>query len=231
MENLGEQLYQALIFENRWLLLVNGLLTTLAITGIGIVLGIALGSVVAIAKVNAVDDRRWRWLAVIGDFYTTVVRGTPMVLQLLIMYFVVFGAAPQSAAIYVAGLTFGINSGAYVSEIIRAGILSIDRGQMEAGRSLGMSRGMTMRVIIFPQAIRNILPALGNEFITLFKETSVVGYVAVMDLTRAADFIRMSTYQPFVPLIIAALIYLSVVLLITWLLGRLEKKLAESNTR
>lgn len=231
MESLGEQLYAALIFENRWLLLVNGLLVTLAITGIGIVLGVVIGSLVAIAKVNAVDDRRWKWVAVICDVYTTVIRGTPIVLQLMIMYFVIFGSAPQSAVVYVAGLTFGINSGAYVSEIVRAGIMSIDRGQTEAGRSLGLSRALTMRTIVFPQAIKNILPALGNEVITLFKETSIVGYVAIMDLTRAADFIRSRTYQAFVPLFAAAGIYLAIVLLITWGLRVMERKLSKSNSR
>lgn len=231
MENLGEQLYQALIYENRWMLLVNGLGMTLAITAIGIVLGVLIGSGVAIAKVNAVEDKRWRWVAVICDIYTTVIRGTPIVLQLMIMYFVIFGTAPQSAVMYVAGLTFGINSGAYVAEIVRAGIMSIDPGQREAGRSLGMSRGMTMRTIIFPQAIRNILPALGNEVITLFKETSIVGYVAIMDLTRAADYIRSMTWRAFVPLFAAAAIYLAIVMLIAWGLRVMERKLAKSSVR
>lgn len=231
-DDLGGQIYKSLIFENRWMLFVEGLGTTLMITAIGIVLGVLIGSLVAIAKVNAVEDRRWKPVAVICNIYTTVIRGTPIVLQLMIMVFIVFVAvySPESR-VYIAALTFGINSGAYVSEIVRAGIMSIDRGQTEAGRSLGLSRGMTMRSIIFPQAIRNILPALGNEFITLFKETSIVGYVAIMDLTRAAEFIRSRTYQAFVPLIFDAGVYLAIVMLFTWILGKMEKRLAKSNAR
>lgn len=230
-DNLGEQLYVTLIRNDRWLLFVQGLGATLMITAIALVLGVALGSAVAIAKVNALEDRRWKWVAAICEVYTTVIRGTPVVVQLLIMYYIVFASAPNEARAYVAALTFGINSGAYVSEIVRGGIVSIDRGQTEAGRSLGLSRGMTMRYIVFPQAIKNMLPALGNEFITLFKETSVVGYVAITDLTRAAELIRSVTYKPLVPLLLTAAIYLGVVMLISWGLSKLEAKLAQSNAR
>lgn len=230
-DNLGDQIYSTLVENDRWTLFANGLLVTLTITGIAIVLGLVIGSLVAIAKVNALYSRRWKWVAAICELYTTIIRGTPVVVQLLIMYYIIFGWAPPAVATYVAALSFGINSGAYVSEIVRAGIMSIDRGQMEAGRSLGLSRGMTMRTIIFPQAIKNILPALGNEVITLFKETSVVGMIAVQDLTRAAEMVRSRTFQPFVPLIFIALIYLGMVMLISWALRKLERKLAEGDTR
>lgn len=229
--NLGEQLYKTLIVDGRWTMYAEGLLNTLTIAGIALVLGVLIGSLVALAKVSAVYNRNLKWLATIGNIYTTVIRGTPVVVQLLMLYYVAFAAAPREASIYVAGLSFGINSGAYVAEIVRAGILSIDKGQMEAGRSLGLSTGQTMRSIILPQAVKNILPALGNEFIILFKETSVVGYVAIMDLTRAAELIRTRTYISFMPLLVAALIYLGIVMLITWALSKLEQRLARSDAR
>ncbi len=225
------QIYKTLVVDNRWTLFVDGLLATLMIAGIAIVLGVLIGSMVAIAKVNSLYNKKMKWLGVLCEVYTTVIRGTPIVVQLLITYYIIFAAAPTNWAPYVAALAFGINSGAYVSEIVRAGIMSVDKGQMEAGRSLGLSRGMTMKSIILPQAIKNILPALGNEFIVLFKETSIVGYVAVMDLTRAAELVRSRTYAPLVPLIFIALIYLGIVMLITWALKKLEKKLAQSDAR
>lgn len=230
-DNLGQQLYSTLVVDDRWLQLLRGLGTTLLITVIALVLGVIIGALVAIAKVNAVYNRRWKWVAAICEVYTTIIRGTPIVVQLLIMYYIVFASAKPDMAVYVAALTFGINSGAYVSEIVRAGIMSIDRGQMEAGRSLGLSQSMTMSNIIFPQAIKNVLPALGNEMITLFKETSVVGYVAVADLTRAAEVIRSRTYSAFVPFILIALIYLGMVMLMTWGLRKMEQRLAKSDTR
>lgn len=225
------QIYSTLIVNNRWTLFVSGLLVTLLIAAIAIVLGVVIGSAVAIAKVNAHQNKKLKWLEVICDFYITVIRGTPIVVQLLIMYYVIFASAPSDAAIYVAALAFGINSGAYVAEIVRAGIQSVDRGQTEAGRSLGLTSGMTMREIIFPQAIKNILPALGNEFIVLFKETAIVGMVAVADLTRAADMVRSRTFAALVPLLFIALIYLGIVLIISWALRKLERKLAQSDVR
>lgn len=230
-DNIGEQIYSNIIASNRWQIYLQGLGTTLLITILAIVIGVVLGSLVAIAKVNAITNRRLKWLSAICEVYTTIIRGTPIVVQLLIMYYIVFAAAPTSMSVYVAALTFGINSGAYVSEIVRAGIMSIDKGQMEAGRSLGLSRSQTMASIVFPQAIKNILPALGNEVITLFKETSIVGYIAVMDLTRAADLIRTRTMAPFVPLIFIAIIYLIIVMLLTWVFRKIEKRLARSDVR
>lgn len=217
--------------NDRWTLFLDGLLTTLMIAGIAVLLGVVIGSFVAIAKVNALRNRKLKWLSVICEVYTTVIRGTPVLVQLMIMVYIVFATASFDMVPYVAALAFGINSGAYVSEIVRAGIMAVPRGQMEAGRSLGLTNSMTMRTIIFPQAIKNILPALGNEFIVLFKETSIVGYVAVMDLTRAAELIRSRTFMPFVPLIFIGLVYLAIVMLITWGLRKLEKKLAQSDVR
>ncbi len=230
-DNLGQQIYNTLIANDRWTMFLDGLLVTLMIAGIAVLMGVVIGSFVAIAKVNAARNKRLKWLNVICDIYLTVIRGTPVLVQLLIMYYIVFAAAPIEMAPYVAALAFGINSGAYVAEIVRSGIMAVPRGQMEAGRSLGLTNGMTMRTIIFPQAIKNILPALGNEFIVLFKETSIVGYVAVQDLTRAAELVRSRTMDAFVPLIFIALVYLGIVMLITWALRKLEKKLAQSDVR
>jgi ABC-type amino acid transport system permease subunit len=143
------------------------------------------------------------------------------------MYFVIFVSVTN--AVFIAIISFGLNSGAYVAEIMRAGIMAVDKGQTEAGRSLGLSVAQTMKSIILPQAIKNILPALGNEFITLLKETSVAGYVAIQDLTKAGDRIRFSTYDPFIPLIVVALIYLVIVLGLTWILGKFERRLAKSD--
>ena len=230
-DNLGQQIYNTLVANDRWTMFLDGLLVTLMIAGIAVLMGVVIGSFVAIAKVNAARNKRLKWLNVICDIYLTVIRGTPVLVQLLIMYYIVFAAAPIEMAPYVAALAFGINSGAYVAEIVRSGIMAVPRGQMEAGRSLGLTNGMTMRTIIFPLAIKNILPALGNEFIVLFKETSIVGYVAVQDLTRAAELVRSRTMDAFVPLIFIALVYLGIVMLITWALRKLERKLAQSDVR
>ena len=230
-DNWGPQVYHTLVANDRWTMFLDGLLVTLMIAGIAVLMGVVIGSFVAIAKVNAARNKSLKWLNVICDIYLTVIRGTPVLVQLLIMYYIVFAAAPIEMAPYVAALAFGINSGAYVAEIVRSGIMAVPRGQMEAGRSLGLTNGMTMRTIIFPQAIKNILPALGNEFIVLFKETSIVGYVAVQDLTRAAELVRSRTMDAFVPLIFIALVYLGIVMLITWALRKLEKKLAQSDVR
>ena len=159
--------------------------------------------------------------------YLTVIRGTPVVVQLLIIYFVIFGSVDIDKVL-VAVIAFGINSGAYVAEIFRAGIMSIDKGQMEAGRSLGLSYFQTMRTIILPQAFKNVLPALGNEFIVLLKETSVSGYIALQDLTKGGDIIRSQTYDAFFPLIAVALIYLAVVMFLSALMGKLERRLKEN---
>jgi His/Glu/Gln/Arg/opine family amino acid ABC transporter permease subunit len=218
------------IVENRWRWLVDGLGNTLVITFFATLLGVAIGLFLAIVKVLDYAGRRIFLLTRFVDIYLTVIRGTPVVVQLLIMYFVIVGSLPVSKII-VAILAFGINSGAYVAEIIRSGIMAVDRGQMEAGRSLGLKYSTAMRKIVLPQAIKNILPALFNELITLLKETAVAGYIAVADLTRAGDLIRSRTYDAFMPLLVVAAIYLLIVVGLTRLMVLLERKLRRSDNR
>lgn len=226
--------YLNFIVENRWMYLVSGLKNTLIITFFALLLGVALGAIVAIVRVTC--DKAdspglvLRFVNRLCKIYLTVFRGTPMMVQLLIMYFVVF-ATFDPGKVIVAIISFGINSGAYVAEIFRGGIMSIDPGQMEAGRSLGLPYGTVMKKIVLPQAIKNVLPALGNEFIALLKETSIVGYIALRDVTKGADIIRSLTYDPFPPLLSAALIYLVLVMLITKGISLMERRLAKSDRR
>ena len=222
---------------NRWKYLWNGLGTTLIITLLACLLGIAIG--VIIAMVRSTYDKTaegarktvGRRLFGVADWfcrlYLTVLRGTPVVVQLMIIYFVIFASSDNGTL--VAALAFGLNSGAYVAEIVRGGIMSIDNGQFEAGRSLGFNYIQTMRFIVIPQVIKNVLPSLANEFIALLKETSVAGYVAVADLTKGADIIRSRTYSPFMPLIAIALIYLALVMFFTKLVSILERRLRNSD--
>ena len=220
--------YLNFVKDGRYMYLVKGFLVTLEITVFAVLIGIVIGFLVAIIRSTADQARTKGFLLKLLDtlckIYLTVIRGTPVVVQLLIIYFVIFGAVDVSKVL-VAIIAFGINSGAYVAEIFRAGIMSIDRGQMEAGRSLGLSYTQTMRSVIVPQAFKNVLPALGNELIVLLKETSVAGYIALQDLTKGGDIIRSQTYDAFMPLIAVALIYLAVVMLLSYLLGRLERSL------
>lgn len=210
--------------DNRYLYLFNGFWVTLKITFFSTLLGIVIGYAVAIVRCTATQTGKMKFADFLCKVYLTVVRGTPVVVQLLIIYFVIFGSVNVDK-VAVAIIAFGINSGAYVAEIIRGGLLAVDKGQMEAGRSLGLSYSQTMRAIIIPQGFKNVLPALGNEFIVLLKETSVAGYIALQDLTKGGDIIRSQTYDAFFPLIAVAIIYLAVVMLLSWLLGRLEKRL------
>ena len=222
---------------NRWRYLVNGLGTTLLITLLACLLGIAIGVVIAMVRSTydktAEGARKTlgrRLFGIANGFcrvYLTVLRGTPVVVQLMIIYFVIFASSDNGTL--VAALAFGLNSGAYVAEIVRGGIMSIDNGQFEAGRSLGFNYVQTMRFIVIPQVIKNVLPSLANEFIALLKETSVAGYVAVADLTKGADIIRSRTYSPFMPLIAVALIYLALVMFFTKLVGILERRLRNSD--
>lgn len=235
MSNFQERFYLNFIKEDRWLYMFDGLKITLEVTLFATLLGIVLGFLVAI--IRSTHDRAGRTSGVSGmilnvlnflcEVYLTVIRGTPAVVQLLITYFVIFGSVDISK-IVVAVLAFGVNSGAYVAEICRAGIMSIDIGQMEAGRSIGFSYGQTMWYIILPQAFKNVLPALGNEFIVLLKETSISGYIALQDLTKGGDIIRSRTYDAFMPLIGVALIYLVMVLAFTKLVSLLERRLNQS---
>ena len=232
--DLPGQLYAALITDNRWMLYLEGLGNTLIITVGSVLLGFILGTIVALVKVNSNLNKRnifLRILNVICDIYLTVIRGTPMVTQILIGFNIIFAALSFDYSIIVAIICFGINSGAYVAEIVRSGIQAVNKGQFEAGRSLGLSNSQTMSMIIMPQAVKNILPALGNELIVLFKETAVVGYIAVQDLTKMATLIQSRTYQPFVPLILSAIIYLGIVMLMTWGLRALERRLSKSDRR
>ena len=221
----------------RWTYLVDGLGATLTITLLAGLLGIAIGVVIAMVRSTydktaegarkTLGRRLFGVVDKICRVYLTVIRGTPVVVQLMIIYFVIFASSDNGTM--VAALAFGLNSGAYVAEIVRGGIMSIDNGQFEAGRSLGFNYVQTMRFIIIPQTIKNVLPALANEFIALLKETSVAGYVAVQDLTKGGDIIRSRTYSPFLPLIAVALIYLIVVMFFTWLVGKLERRLRASD--
>ena len=183
-----------------------------------------MGFVVAVIRATHDKTGNLRFLNALCKLYLTVIRGTPVVVQLLMIYFVIFGSVDVSKVL-VAVVAFGFNSGAYVAEIIRGGIMSIDKGQFEAGRSLGLGYAQIMIYIILPQAFKNVLPSLGNEFIVLLKETSVSGYIALQDLTKGGDIIRSQTYTAFMPLTAVALIYLSVVMLFSWMLGKLERKL------
>jgi len=225
--------------KNRWKLLLDGLQNTLLITLAACLMGIAIG--VIVATVRATWDktghtmrrglpRTLLWLVDrVCRLYITVIRGTPVVIQLMIMYYVIF--ISSSNGVMVAILAFGLNSGAYVSEIFRGGIMSIDQGQFEAGRSLGLNYVQTMSHIIAPQVLKTVLPTLANEFIVLLKETSVAGYVAVGDLTFGGNRIRGVTYSAFMPLIAVALIYLVLVVFLSWLVSKLERRLRQSDNR
>ena len=226
------------IQASRWKLIVSGLGVTVKVTLLAMVLGLILGIVVAAVRSSydltkdEAKKNKASWIAlsicnVICKVYLTVIRGTPVVIQLLIIYFIIFASSDNG--VMIASLAFGINSGAYVAEIFRSGIMSIDKGQMEAGRSLGFNYMQTMRYIIIPQAFKNVLPALANEFIALLKETSVSGYVAIQDLTRAGNIIRAKTYSAYMPLIGVAVIYLAMVMALTAGVSRLERRLRNSD--
>ncbi len=222
----GAQLHETFIVQARYKWLLEGLSNTLVITLGALVIGVALGTVIATVKYFSDDKKFLKLLGKLCDVYVTTIRGIPVVVLLLILYNLII---KSSEGVVVGIVTFGLNSAAYMAELIRSGINAVDIGQLEAGRSLGLSKLQTMRKIIFPQAIKNILPAIGNEFIALLKETSVAGYVAVKDLTRAGNLIRNNTFDAFNPLIAVALIYLFLVILLTKLLGRLERRLSKSD--
>lgn len=222
------QLETTFVEKQRYLLLVDGLKNTLIITAGALVIGVVIGSLVAMIKYCGQDSRLLRPLCWLCNVYTTVIRGVPVVVQLLIFYFLIL---KSSDGLVVGIVTFGINSGAYVAELVRSGIAAVDPGQMEAGRSLGLSRLQSAWHIVLPQAMKNILPAIGNEMIALLKETAVAGYVAVQDLTRAGNLIRNNTYDSFNPLMLVAVVYLVLVIGMTQLLGLLERRLRRSDKR
>ncbi len=233
--NLKDDFIQSFVEGDRWLLYVKGIGVTLEVAAVALILGIILGVLVAVVRTTHDQQRPGRHNPVLGflngvcQVYTTVIRGTPVMVQLLIMYFVIFASTRNQVG--VAMLTFGINSGAYVSEIIRGGIMSVDQGQTEAGRSLGLPYATTMRFIVIPQAVKNILPALGNELITLLKDTSIVTVIGLRDLTKAAQLVQGKTYQAFMPYVGIALIYLAMVMILSALMGALERRLRASDNR
>lgn len=228
IDNFKSAFYQNFIQDDRWRYIVDGLGNTLRITLFAVIIGIALGFLVAVIRSTYEKTGGLKVLNVLCKVYLTMIRGTPVLIQLLIIYFVVFGSV-KIDKVFVAVMAFGINSGAYVAEIFRSGIMSIDNGQFEAGRSLGFNYRQTMIYIIMPQAFKNVLPALCNEFIVLLKETSVAGYIAIQDLTKGADIIRSRTYSAFMPLIAAAIIYLVMVMIFTYFVQKLERRLRSSD--
>lgn len=232
---LKEKFIFNFIEDDRWRYIADGLVITLKVTFFAVLLGIALGIVLAIIR-STYDKNKSTMrgfskivlfvLNLFAKVYLTVIRGTPVVVQLMIMYFIILVSSTNK--VLVAVLAFGLNSAAYVAEIFRSGIMSIDEGQFEAGRSLGFNYVQTMQYIIIPQAFKNVLPALANEFIVLLKETSVAGYVGLQDLTKGGDIIRSRTYEAFMPLIGVAIIYLVMVMFFTYLVGILERRLRNS---
>ena len=209
---------------------LTGLRNTLLITVLALCIGVVLGFTVAIIRSTYEQTGKLKVLNAICKVYLSVIRGTPTMVQVLIFNFVIFASIAVNEVI-VGGVAFGINSGAYVAEIVRSGIMSIDKGQMEAGRSVGLTYAATMRYIIIPQAFKNVLPALGNELITLVKETSVVTVIGLRDLTKGAMIIQSKTYQAMVPYLAIAAIYLVIVMFLTWVMGKLERRLRQSDLR
>lgn len=222
-----DRLHRTFIEGERYMWLVDGLLNTLIITLGALLIGVIIGSIIAIIKYFCEGNKKLRIFNWLCDLYTTVIRGIPVTVLLLVFFFIIFVSAEDGVPVAIAA--FGINSGAYMAELIRSGINAVDKGQMEAARSLGMSKLQAMTKIIFPQAIKNILPAIGNECIALLKETSVAGYVAVVDVTKAATNIRNSTFDAVNPIILLALIYLVMVVILTKLLAILERSLRKSD--
>lgn len=238
-DTLKEKFILNFIEDERWHYITDGLAITLRVTLGALVIGLVIGVIVSIIRsahdqigrknLTGPGGLLLRFLNLTARLYLTVIRGTPTLVQLLLMYFVIL--VNMDSKVLVATIAFGINSGAYLTEIFRSGIMSIDKGQMEAGRSLGLGYGKTMQKIILPQAFKNTLPALINEIITLLKETSICGYIGLNDLTRGADIIRGVTFEALLPLLAAAFVYLVIVMIFTWIMGKVERRLRESDRR
>lgn len=230
-EQLARDFQFNIIDGDRYLMLVRGLGTTVLIAMCAAIIGIVLGSVIALMRLST-----WRMgktfypLRAISSFYVDVIRGTPMVVQLMIMYYVILASSSLSKEL-IAIISFGLNSAAYTSEIVRGGILAVDKGQTEAGRSLGLSSAQTMMLVVLPQSVRIVIPSLFNEFIMLLKETSVVGFIGLVDLTKAGDFIRSRTFSAFFPLMTVAVMYFVIVSLLTRVFGRVERRLRKGDGR
>ena len=225
LSKYSDEFYKSFIREDRYKLLISGIGVTIKVSLLAILIGILIGMLIAMCNLS-----KRKLPKILGGIYTDIIRGTPSVTQLMLIYFVIFASVTLDKWI-IAAIAFGINSGAYVSEIIRAGILSVDHGQTEAGRSLGLSAVQTMTRIVIPQAVKNIFPALCNEFIVLIKETAIVGYVGLMDIQKAGDFIKSATYQPFMPLVGTAIIYYVLIKIMTLALRQVEKGLRKSDVR
>ena len=234
-----EKFIQDFIEKERWRFITDGLKVTLEVTVLALIIGVVIGMIVAIVRC-AHDQQEKKDLKGVKGFllklangicklYITIIRGTPVLVQLLIMYFIILVSCRSKVT--VAVLTFGINSGAYVAEIFRGGIMAVDQGQMEAGRSLGLGYVATMKDIVLPQAFKSVLPSLVNELIALLKETSICGYIGLNELTRGGDIIRGTTFDALLPLFTVALIYLALVLFISWLMSILERRLRASDNR
>lgn len=228
-DSVWQHIYDAFIEKDRWRLYLKGFGVTMEVAAFAAILGVIIGTIIAFMKLSAKKNGKPTILARIANIYIDIIRGTPSVVQLLIMWFVVLKNCHNG--IMVACITFGINSGAYVAEIVRAGILAVDKGQTEAGRSLGLNKFQTMRYIVIPQAFKNVLPPLGNEFIVLIKETAIVGYVSLSDLTRVANQMTSTVFDAFTPLIGAAVVYFIIIKILTILLAKLERRLRKSDNR
>lgn len=228
-DKLGQDIYKAFIEKDRWMLYLKGLGVTMQVAVFAAILGVIIGTTLAFMKLSTKRNGKPTILTRIANIYIDVIRGTPSVLQLMIMWFVVMKNCHNG--ILVASISFGINSGAYVAEIVRAGILAVDKGQSEAGRSLGLNKFQTMCYIVLPQAFKNVLPPLGNEFIVLIKETAIVGYVSLSDLTRVANQMTSTVFEAYTPLIGAAIVYFIIIKILTILLSKLERRLRKSDHR
>lgn len=240
LESLKTGLYQTFILDDNYLYFVRGIRITLLVTVLALIIGLVLGITIAIVRTSHDQQSAYKkknpvlgFFNAICKIYLTVIRGTPTMVQLLIMWFVIMASLRQTDGnmILCAVLTFGINSGAYIAEIVRSGIMAVDPGQMEAGRSLGLNYATTMTSVVLPQAFKNALPALVNEFITLLKETSIVTVIGLKDLTKGAQIIQGKTYQALVPYFAIAIIYLALVMVLSWALGKLERRLRASDRR
>jgi len=225
MEKIITDLYNSLIYQDRYLFILEGLKNTIVMALFATFIGVLLGVIIAIVKDSNEKNGKFKVLNLLCSTYVNIIRGTPVLLQLMIIYYVIFKSV-EINGVLVGVIAFGLNSAAYVAEIIKAGINSVNKGQLEASRALGFNYSQSMRYVIMPQAIRNILPALGNEFITLLKETSVASYIGIIELTKASDIIASRTYDYFFPLIIIAIIYLIMTLGLSKLVKLMERKLA-----
>lgn len=228
-QNIGDLFYKTVIYDNRYKYILEGLFNTIIIAFFAVIIGVIIGTIVALIRNNYDQNQKFKLLNHLCKLYVHIIRGTPIILQLMIIYYVIFKSV-NIDIIIVSIIAFGINSGAYVSEIIRAGINSIPKGQSEAGYSLGLKYAQIMQHIVLPQAIKNVLPALGNEFITLLKETSVGAYIGVVELTKASDIIASRTYDYFFPLLIIAIIYLIMTIGLSKLITKLERKLKNARS-